>query len=205
MAIQNSGTISLDRVGAEFRGPKPYKMGDHYRGGGRVPTNLPGNYQAGNPGNPGNYVAGRPGNYTPGTPGGCTVNGNWNSPSDAPQYQATCPDNTSPYPRSFNCAGTVISVVVPCGPNGPGSKCGAKWASIDRRAQQGMVYMRGCQTAPAVMNNPTNPSGNPGNPPYTNPPNPPNPSYTNPPVPINTNVPATGTIRLSNFYGARKS
>ena len=133
------------------------------------------------------------------------MNGPWSGKADAMQTQASCPDNTSPYPRTFACPGGPVTAVVPCGPNGPGSKCGAKWSSIDRRKQQGVVYMRGCQTAPSKVNNPSNPSGNPGNPPYTNPPNPPNPSTTNPPVPINTDVPASGTIKLSNFYGARKT
>lgn len=180
MALQNSGKITLDQVGKEFRGAKPYRMSDHYRGGSRVPSNIPGNYSPGNPGN-----------YTPGNPAGC------NSSSPTPKGPAnesnfSCMSGASgAVSRSFSGSGYMVSGIAPCrSPVGMSNSCG------------GVNFNAG--PWPGIVNNAKKNNGTPrpANNPSSNPPNPPT---GNPAVSINTKVPTSGRIKLSNFYGGRKS
>jgi len=184
MALQGSGTITMDQIGREFAGPKPYRVQDHYRGGGRVPTTIPGN-----------YVPGNPGNYVPGNPGGCNGTSPWTYWASCPEHSVDCSGSGwSLMSRTFRCPdGTEIpfsSNQSGCDAGGSGSYCDADWSS--RGAAPGALY--GVDTRST--------SYTPPRPPYTNPSNPP---YTNPAQPINTGVPSSGTIKLSNFYGARRS
>lgn len=190
MSLQNSGTITLDQVGQEFQGSKPYKLQEHYRGGGRVPTSISGN-----------SVPGNPGNYVPGNPGGCVPNGNFGPPETCPEG-GVGPGHSCNLPnapivgaaRSFRCPSGDINLNQgsgTCGSNGfSGYACAYEYSRVD--AYPGRI--NGARWRPHTIVGPNNPTSNP-----------PNPPTTNPSTPINTDVPSSGTIKLSNFYGARRS
>lgn len=183
MALQNSGTITMDDVGSEFGGSKPYRLQDHYRGGSRVRSTIPGNTSPGNPGT-----------TTPGNSGGCFPTGDFGAPETCPEItspthgclNANNPNNPS---RSFSCPSGGITTNGCLGGGMSGYSCSISYTYKD--AYPGRI--NGARFRPYVINNP--------NPPTSNPPNPPT---TNPAQPINTGVPTSGTIRLTNFYGSRK-
>lgn len=188
MALQNSGTIKMDQIGGEFGGPKPYRMADHYRGGARVPANIPGNTTPGNPGT-----------YTPGGRGFC------NEPTDGstdvslgvlPETGNACGgadiDPNRYYSRTWRAPNYSIGASDYCN-YGRGSSR----ASCGGHGTGGY----GAWPSPASWTR-NNGSMNPSTPPTSNPPNPPT---TNPPVGINTKVPGSGTIKMTDFYGGRKS
>lgn len=194
MALQNSGTITLDQIGREYAGGKPYRLQDHYRGGARVPAKIPGNFT---PGNPGTYI--------PGTSGGCNPSVNSFFSAVCNESGGTCRQYTenTQSGRFFLCdpnptfgVGYYFGVTYKCGANGAGSICRDSWTSMDAATGgpggSGKAYGVKCQKGDASSGNP--PTFIPGNPPTGN-----------PEEPINVNVPASGTIKLSNFYGGRKA
>ena len=210
MALQNYGTITMDDIGREFQGPKPYDLESHRRGAGKVPSQIPGTMNPPTGGNPT-----RSGYVVPSTVR-CDATGPWNPANDEcwGRINMWCnhPDGLEGKPqiRIFDCpSGNTHEFLMPCyAIAGPGSACGEKWFGInpykpllpDLNVPDG-----GWITAYSYQNG-SDPSPNPPspNPPGPNPPNPVVPGYMNPPVPINTNVPTSGRIAVDDFYGARR-
>ena len=216
MALPNSGTIGIGSLRTEFSasaGP----LSSYYRDGPIVPGLIPGGLTPGNtnPGNP------RPGTSVPGTTVPCRATGprgpgtaslvvnklNINSRGDVggatctqtyssggPRWnvQLTCSGTPRPETANWKCSNT----------NTSDPRCNGEYIRYN-----GVPYVIGATvTTPCQVNSSFNPTTT--NPPGTNPPttNPPttNPPTNNPPLPINQPVPTSGTISLSNFYGARK-
>jgi hypothetical protein len=210
MALQNSGTITMDDIGKEFQGPKPYDLESHRRGAGKVPAQIPGYMNPPTGGNPT-----RGGTVVPSTIR-CDATGPW-AAGLCGEGVGPCvgefggPTPTNPQPRTWSCGNSspnpfevnVITLNMTCFASVGGSKCGERWAGIMSYGSLGPVgatmfgYER--QEADTPSPNPPNP-----NPPGPNPPNPIVPGNMNPPIPINTNVPETGRIAVEDFYGATR-
>lgn len=210
MALQNSGTITMDDIGKEFRGPQPYDLQSHYRGGGKVPAQIPGFMNPPTGGNPT-----RGGTVVPSAIR-CDATGNWNAPETCleestsnacGQYPEGHPDAIAV--RDFACpSGNRVNLYAPCNVSGPGSRCGEKWVSV---TSWWTNYVPGLPPSPAGINSyqyldGSSPGPNPPgpNPPGPNPPNPVVPGNMNPAIPINTGVPRSGRIAVEDFYGARR-
>lgn len=201
MTIGNSGPLGMTTLKGEFSS-SANNLGSYYRNGPIVPGSVPGTTSPGNQ-NPGNA---KPGNPYPGSSNPCRGNGP-TVPGNSTCTMKTINGGVSFGTQSFSSGGPQWSKQMDCGAN----KCSNNRFSAP--CNGGNVHFSvpanvgGSQTKSAQVRYNFTPGGyTPGgvNPPTTNPPTT-NPPVVNNPVSINAPVPTSGTIALSNFYGARRA
>ena len=204
MTIGNSGPIGINTLKGEFTA-SANNLGSYYRNGPIVPGSVPGTTSPGNT-RPGNS---KPGTARPGTTNPCTGSGP-TTPGTASAKMNKVNGTASKATVSYSSGGPSWIWTMQCYPGGGG--CGNQ--NFFSPCNGGNVHFKGIRTevgAGKTQPAPVRYNFSPGSysPPSTNPPttNPPttNPPVTNNPLPINAPVPTSGTIALSNFYGARKS
>ena len=200
MTIGNTGPIGINTLKGEFAA-SANGISSYYRNGPIVPGDIPGTTGPGNP-RPGNTS---PGNPRPGSSNPCRGNGPTVPGSSSITMSKVGQGNTGSIgfgTQSFSSGGPSWSKQMNCTAN----KCSNSGFSAP--CNGGNVHFSvpasvgASQTKPAQVRYEFTPGGY--SPPGTNPPTT-NPPTTNSPISINQSVPTSGTIGLSNFYGARKA